>query len=111
MKMAKNRLTRNSFKRKIIVFGVAIFMSVAMMATGFAAWVISTNAKTEGSVSVDVATIEKGNLTIEMNETLFATKEGGAHKEKLTFGPDSADNEGYLKAKTGSTDIEKLSVK
>ena len=110
MKMEKNRLTRNSFKRKIIVFGVAIFMSVAMMATGFAAWVISTNAKTEGTVGVEVATIEKGNLTIEMDESLFATKEGGAHNEKLTFGPDGADTEGYLKAKTGSTDTENLSV-
>ncbi|MBQ3572127.1 MAG: hypothetical protein IJA15_04810 [Clostridia bacterium] len=111
MKMAKNRLTRNSFKRKIIVFGVAIFMSVAMMATGFAAWVISTNAKAEGTVGVDVATIERGNLTIEMDETLFASTEGGAHKDKLTFGPDGADTEGYLKAETGSTDTENLSVK
>lgn len=39
------KLTKNSYKRKVILFGVLLFMSIALISTGFAAWIMSTNAK------------------------------------------------------------------
>ena len=38
------RLTRNSYKRKIILFAVFVFISIALISTGFAAWVMSNDA-------------------------------------------------------------------
>ncbi len=115
MKKNNRKLTRNSFKRKIIVFGVAVFMSVAMVATGFAAWVISSNARTDGSVGVEVAEISESNLEVEFDTTLFTAVKGGVHNEKLTFGPQHTDTAGYIKASAGTTadsiDVENLMVK
>ena len=40
-------LTRRSFKRKIIAVGVSLFSALALFATGFASWVISSDATRE----------------------------------------------------------------
>lgn len=109
MKTNKNRkLTRNSFKRKVIVFGVAVFMSVAMVATGFAAWIISTNAQADGQVGVNVATINQGNLKVTLDSTLY-DEDGDYIGAKLCFGPNAADLGGYLKSTVNNTeDAEQL---
>ncbi len=104
MKKNNRKLTRNSFKRKIIVFGVAVFMSVAMVATGFAAWVISSNAKQEAGVGVNVAEIQKGNLTLTIDNL-----SDGKLSDVLTFGPRADDDGGYLKASKDADEIEDLS--
>ena len=109
MKTNKNRkLTRNSFKRKVIVFGVAVFMSVAMVATGFAAWIISTNAQDDGQVGVNIATINQGNLKVTLDSTLY-DEDGDYIGAKLCFGPNAADLTGYLKSTVNNTeDAEQL---
>lgn len=63
------RLTRRSFRRKLIMFGVSIFSSLALTATGFAAWVLSQDAKQEANGSIDVATVT--DKTIEMSAIEF----------------------------------------
>lgn len=45
------KLTRNSYKRKIILFGVIVFMSIALISTGFAAWVMSQEKKASTMVT------------------------------------------------------------
>ncbi|MBR4420830.1 MAG: hypothetical protein IKT32_08110 [Clostridia bacterium] len=109
MKTNKNRkLTRNSFKRKVIVFGVAVFMSVAMVATGFAAWIISTNAQDDGTVGVNTATINQGNLKVTLDAGLY-DDDGDYIGDKLCFGPNAADLTGYLKSTVNNTeDAEQL---
>ena len=49
------KLTRNSYKRKIILFGVLIFASIALISTGFAAWIMSANASKDkdGNITLD----------------------------------------------------------
>lgn len=63
------RLTRRAFRRKLIMFGVSIFSSLALTATGFAAWVLSQNAEQEANGSIDVATVT--DKTIEMSAIEF----------------------------------------
>lgn len=58
------KLTRNSYKRKIILFGVIVFMSIALISTGFAAWVMSQEKKQSTSGNVTVGAVTKGNIEV-----------------------------------------------
>lgn len=58
-------MTRNSFKRKVIVFGIMIFASIALISTGFAAWIISQNAKQEGEGNIAVGVVTDNNIKID----------------------------------------------
>ena len=58
------KLTRNSYKRKIIVFGLMVFMAIALVSTGFAAWIMSTNAKDEQNGNVTVGTVTDSSLKL-----------------------------------------------
>lgn len=58
------KLTRNSYKRKVILFGVVLFVSIALISTGFAAWVMSTNAREETTGNVSVGQVTDSKLTI-----------------------------------------------
>ena len=62
--MAK-RMTRNSYKRKIIVLGIMVFACIALISTGFAAWIISTNATKEESGNISVGKVTDSSITIE----------------------------------------------
>lgn len=61
------KLTRRSYNRKLIVFGLAIFLAFGMISTGFAAWLISSAAKEEADAPVEVDKIvdESFELTID----------------------------------------------
>lgn len=52
------KITRKSYKRKKIVLGVSIFASIALISTGFAAWVIANEAKGGDKGNVVVGTVE-----------------------------------------------------
>ena len=67
--MKKRRMTRNSFKRKVILFGIMAFMSIALVATGFAAWVISGNATENATHNVTIGTITDKSMTMELDTT------------------------------------------
>jgi hypothetical protein len=58
------RLTKNSYRRKIVVFGLLVFMSIALISTGFAAWVMSQGAKEETSGNVTIGVVEDGRITL-----------------------------------------------
>ena len=81
-------MTRNSFKRKAIIFGVMVFMSIALISTGFAAWIISTNAKDQETGNIKVGVITEKNievLDIKLSQKTFA------------FEPEKDDQEGRLR--------------
>lgn len=59
------RLTKNSYKRKIIVFGLLVFMSIALISTGFAAWIMSQEAKVENEGNVSVGVVDDSRITFE----------------------------------------------
>ncbi len=59
------RLTRRSYKRKIITLGISIFSALAMFATGFASWIISSDATAAPDGNVEVGVITDKSITIE----------------------------------------------
>ena len=61
------KLTRRSYNRKLVIFGLALFMAFGMISTGFAAWVMSTasNATANPNVTVDTITDEGFVVTID----------------------------------------------
>lgn len=94
-------MTRNSFKRKAIIFGVMIFMSIALISTGFAAWIISTNAKNQQNGNIEVGVVTEKNIKIE--DVKF--KDG---KKSFIFEPKDTDNTG--KVRNDGSNFESLSV-
>lgn len=82
------KLTRNSYKRKVILFGVILFVSIALISTGFAAWVMSTNAREETPGNVTVGQVTDSKLTIT-NLTL--------DKTSFEFEPLSTDTSGRVR--------------
>lgn len=87
--------TLNSYKRKIIVLGVLVFMSIGLISTGFAAWVMSTNPEKTETGNVSVGLIEDANLTINLN----AAPEGGYN---IAFEPLATDTTGRVRADSES---------
>jgi hypothetical protein len=57
------KLTRKSYNRRVFSFGALVFLAIALMSTGFATWVMSTNAEAGGSGNVNVGTITDGALS------------------------------------------------
>lgn len=101
------RLTKNSYKRKIILFGVLVFMSIALISTGFAAWVMSTNATNDDVTgNVTVGTIKDGNLTIS-NVVI------SSDAKSFKFEPLATDNTGRVRfdTETGESESLKITIK
>ncbi len=105
--MKKNkRITRNSYKRKIILFGVLIFLSIALMSTGFAAWVMSSGAKEETNGGIDVSVVADTNLKFEDVKLFKLTEdeeEVEVSKSNFTFNfdPKASDTTGRVRSKEG----------
>lgn len=81
-------MTRNSFKRKAIIFGVMVFMSIALISTGFAAWIISTNKGGEKTGNIQVGVISEKNIQV-LDIKLSA--------DSFEFEPAKDDNNGRLR--------------
>ena len=101
------RLTRKSYRRKLIMFGFSIFMSLALTATGFAAWVLSKDAvvDTEGQVQVGAVT----ESSIEITDIIFTDKDtNGNVLDTFMFEPEAADNAGRVR--NNGTDFEDMDL-
>lgn len=99
------RLTKNSYKRKIILFGLLVFMSIALISTGFAAWVMSTNATNDdaqGNVSVGV--VKDASLTISEVAIISA-------KDSFSFEPLAEDTSGRVRYDEEEAKSENLTIK
>lgn len=103
------KLTRKSYKRKKIAFAAVILGGVALVSSGFAAWVLSTNAKANASGGVTVGQVEKGNLKLTVT-----SKIGGAdtalNKGHFDFDTLESDKTGRVRSKEGQDTFENLSI-
>lgn len=92
------RLTRNSYKRKIILFGVFIFMSIALISTGFAAWVLSQDDEqtTDGNVQVGIVADSSIDITLEKLNNILVTNETASGKFSFNFEPEANDSFGRV---------------
>ena len=105
------KLTRKSYNRRVFTFGALVFLAIALMSTGFATWVMSTNAETSENGNVNVGTITDGALSFvetDGKKIAFDTNTGS----EFRFDADKEDDEGSIKAGTGEgAAYENLSVK
>ena len=94
-------MTRRSYKRKIITMGISIFSALALFATGFASWVLSSGAeeKVEGNVSVG---------TVSDNSVTFGTVTIEPTNANISFNP--AENDTTGRVRWDGTHAESLSV-
>lgn len=102
------KITRSTFTRKALTFGIVVFMSVALVASGFAAWLISSGSKAEGTGDVKVEVVNNANIKINVN----GLSDGALSNAQINFAPDSEDNVGYITNTTtagGTTLHENLS--
>lgn len=92
------KLTRNSYKRKLVLVGVLIFFVIALVSTGFATWIMSTNADGEESGGLEIGEITESKLafsdiSLSSHDFFFEPVEGdnsgvkwdGEHSENLSI--------------------------
>ena len=60
------KLTRKSYKRKKIAFAAVILGGVALVSSGFAAWVLSANAEKESTGVTTVGTVKDNSLSMSI---------------------------------------------
>lgn len=84
------KLTRKSYRRKLILFGAAIFMSLALTATGFAAFILSQDAKVGADGSVQVGAVTESN--IEITPIVFVDDD-----KQFEFEPQEGDTSGRVR--------------
>lgn len=93
------KLTRNSYKRKIILFGVIVFMSIALISTGFAAWAMSQEKKQSTSGNVTVGAVTEGNIEVTLDPLTV---------KDFKFEPKESDTTGRVR--NDKTNFESLTV-
>ena len=93
------KMTRKSYKRRKIILGVSLFSSVALVSTGFAAWVLASQAEETANGNITVGTISDSSIQI--------TRVGFVDDNKFVFEPAENDNEGRVR---GNGVAENLSV-
>ena len=96
MKRKTVKLTRSAYRRKIVMFGVSIFMSLALTATGFAAWVLSKDAKVQTDGGIEVGAVTEAN--VEIKDLLFVDKDQQNNDIKnFVFEPKADDTTGRVR--------------
>ncbi len=105
------KLTRKSYQRKAMVVGATAFAGIALVATGFAAWVISSSATKNVQGGVQVGTIS--NKSIEITIVDFVepgpVAEGETARKYFSFEPTKGDNTGRVRC--DGKNWENLSLK
>lgn len=96
------KLTKKSFKRKRLLMGLALFMSVALISTGFAAWVISSSVTKEGDGNVSAGTVSDKSLELEINDA--------DNLGTFKFEPKEEDKSGRVRYDGVEGNCESLSV-
>lgn len=77
------------------MFGASIFASLAITATGFAAWVLSTDAMAETEGGVEVASVSDAG--VEIKDLAFLDKNGDAPITNFVFEPAANDTDGRVR--------------
>lgn len=95
--------TRHAFSRKAVSLALCLFVVAALITTGFAAWLLSSDSQDSVSGNVTASAVNDQSLTITINdETALGT---------IQFAPAQDDNKGAVRFDPNeSDDYEKLSV-
>lgn len=82
------KVTRHAFSKKAIMITASLFVTLALITTGFAAWLISSGASGEGTGNITTATIDDARLGLTV-----AMAEG---KDFVCFGPQADDKTPHI---------------
>lgn len=102
--MKTKKLTKNSYRRKIILFAVFVFVSISLISTGFAAWVLSSNSHDDASGNVEVGVVKDGSLKVEI------TNKTTVSGYTFYFEPKEGDNTGRVRVDKDDPKTEQLSL-
>lgn len=78
------KVTRHAFSKKAIMITASLFVTLALITTGFAAWLISSGKTGESTGNITTATIDDARLGLTV-----AMAEG---KDFVCFGPQADDD-------------------
>lgn len=92
------KITRSTFTRKALTFGIIVFMSVALIASGFAAWLVSSGSNVEGDGNIKVEVVEQANIEIKIKGL---DEHGTLTDARIIFAPDQNDHKGNVQATPG----------
>ena len=92
------KITRKSYKRNKLVLGASLFAGVALVSTGFAAWVISSSVSQDQSGNVEVGVVENQSVTMTLD----------SGEKNFKFEP--VKQSGYIIQPDSDTNVESLSV-
>lgn len=95
------KMTRKSYKRRKIILGVSLFSSVALVSTGFAAWVLASQAEETANGNITVGTVS--DSSIKISNVQF--KDGN---DSFVFEPKEDDEAGRVR--NDGENFENLSV-
>ena len=99
--------TKKSGQRKAFAVGIAAFASVCLIATGFAAWVISAKAEKKETGNVNIGKVSSADVKItvaqEDGTTGVLTAENG-----FSFNPDATDDSGRVRFDGTNAEKRKL---
>lgn len=96
--------TKKSGQRKAFAVGIAAFASVCLIATGFAAWVISAQAKKNENGNVAIGTVNSANIQIKVDQD--TDDDGQLNGVGFSFNPKESDKSGRVR--NDGTNFESL---
>ncbi len=96
--------TKKSGQRKAFVVGIAAFASVCLIATGFAAWVISAKAEKKENGNVAIGTVNSANIQIKVDQD--TDDDGQLNGVGFSFNPKESDKSGRVR--NDGTNFENL---
>lgn len=86
------KITKGHYNRKLLSFGVIIFLAIALISTGFAAWIMSSGAEENyDDGNLTVGTITESDLEFTKVELVSGSSSA------LLFEPAKDDNKGDIK--------------
>ena len=96
------KITRKSYRRKRVVLGAVLLGGVALVSTGFAAWVLSANASQTLPSNVKVGVISDNEMTIELNDSSMG--------QTISFNAPSTDTTGRIRYGSDEIGAENLTI-
>lgn len=96
--------TKKSGQRKAFAVGIAAFASVCLIATGFAAWVISAQAKKNENGNIAIGTVNSANIKIKVDQD--TDDDGQLDGVGFSFNPKESDKSGRVR--NDGTNFENL---
>ena len=92
------KLTKKSYRRKRMLMGLALFMSVALISTGFAAWVISSSVEKNVDSNVQVGTVSDKSIGLTVEFMSVDGFDGIQDTDKMfQFEPNRKDRSGRVR--------------